>query len=319
MKDSLWSVVLAAGMGRRLSTLTGGMPKQFWSPAGSRSLLDETLSRLAPLSSPARTLVVVDDAHRRYVSARPQYRERAQFLFQPMDRGTATGVLFGLVPVMAADPNATVVLTPADHGIGDPSTFVDGISQAVARVRSSGGIVLLGVEPSRASEDLGWITLSSESLPGSIRLVNGFVEKPRAAAARRLLEAGAVWNTMVLVAQVKDLVALLTAHLPEIATIVLRAAKIPAAERGAFFRGLYSALPSADFSRNVLAPARGLLAYTWPASMGWSDLGTPERLGAWLHATFDGRRGEAKAAFERPGRMKLAPYMQLPSVARQLE
>jgi mannose-1-phosphate guanylyltransferase len=283
------------------------------------SLLDETLSRLAPLSSPARTLVVVDDAHRRYVNARPQYREHAQFLFQPMDRGTAAGVLFGLVPVLAADSNATVVLTPADLGIGDPSTFVDGISQAVARVRSSGGIVLLGVEPSRASEDLGWITVSSESFPGGIRTVSGFVEKPPAAAARRLLEAGAVWNTMVLVAQVKDLVALVARHLPEITTMFLRAAAIPAAEHGAYFRGMYSVLPSADFSRNVLAPARGLLAYTWPASMGWSDLGTPERLGAWLQATLDGRRGEAEAAFEAPRRMKLAPYLPTPSMARQLE
>jgi len=285
MKHSVWSVVLAAGMGRRLSPVTGGVPKQFWRPAGSASLLDETLVRLRPVSDAARTIIVVDDTHREHVTARAQYRDRARILFQPTDRGTAAGVLFGLVPVLAADPNAIVVLTPSDHGVGDASAFVRGIAEAIGCVKASGGIVLLGVEPSAASDDLGWITLRPEKRPGGIQPVNGFVEKPHATTARRLLASGAVWNTMVLVARVKDLVTLSETHLPEITAMFLRAVPIPAAEHAAFFRGLYSVLPSSDFSRHVLAPARDLLAYTWPASMGWSDLGTPERLRAWLQAT----------------------------------
>jgi mannose-1-phosphate guanylyltransferase len=288
MEHRLWSVVLAAGMGRRLAPLTGGIPKQFWRPAGSASLLDETLARLTPLSPPARTVIVVDDAHRGHVNARPQYRDRGRVLFQPADRGTAAGVLFGLVPVLAADPDAMVVLTPSDHGIGHATTFATGISEAISCVRSSGGIVLLGVEPSTASDDLGWITLGPERRSGRIRSVSGFVEKPHVTTARRLLAAGAVWNTMVLVAQVKTLFDLSETHLPVITAMFLRAVAIPAGEHPAFFRGLYSLLPSSDFSRNVLAPARGLSAYTWPLSMGWSDLGTPERLSAWLQTTAPG-------------------------------
>ena len=55
METQLWSVVLAAGSGRRLSDLTGGTPKQFWRPTGSTSLVEETLARLAPISPPERT------------------------------------------------------------------------------------------------------------------------------------------------------------------------------------------------------------------------------------------------------------------------
>jgi mannose-1-phosphate guanylyltransferase len=261
------------------------MPKQFWRPPGSSSLLDETLARLAPLCPAPRTVIVVDAAHRKYVRARPQYRDRGRVVFQPADRGTAAGVLFGLSPVLAADPGATVLLTPADHGIGNATTFRRGIADAVACVRSSGGIVLLGAEPSTAKDDLGWITLSPESRPGSIRTVTGFVEKPHATMARRLLGSGAIWNTMVLVAQVKDLVTLIGRHLPEITTKFLRAVAMPESEHRPFLCALYPLLPISDFSRDVLAPARGLLAYTWPASMGWSDLGTPERLSEWLRTT----------------------------------
>jgi mannose-1-phosphate guanylyltransferase len=261
------------------------MPKQFWRPEGSSSLLGETLARLAPLCPPTRTVIVVDDAHREYVSARAQYRDRGRVVFQPADRGTAAGVLFGLLPMLAADPDGTVLLTPADHGVGNAITFRRGIAEAIRCVRSSGGIVLLGAEPSSARDDFGWITLSPERRHGGIRSVNGFVEKPHAIAAQRLLASGAVWSTMVLVAQVKDLIALSGLHLPEITTMFLRAVAIPASDHRPFFRALYPLLPMSDFSRDVLAPARGLLAYTWPLSMGWSDLGTPERLGEWLRAT----------------------------------
>jgi mannose-1-phosphate guanylyltransferase len=283
-QHGVWSVVLAAGKGRRLASLTGGIPKQFWRPAGLPSLLDQTLARLGPLVPPARTVVVVDQGHREHVSASSRLRDNARIAFQPEDRGTAAGVLFGLMPVLAADPEATVVLTPSDHGIGDETVFLQGLSDAARHVRTSGGIVLLGVAPSAASDDLGWIRLRPEIRSKGVQPVAGFIEKPHASLARQLLSSGAVWNTMVLVAQVKDLVALSEVHLPEITAMFLRAAAIPLGEQPTFFRGLYSALPSSDFSRNVLARAGDLFAYVWPASMGWSDLGTPERLAAWSKA-----------------------------------
>ena len=285
MERRLWSVVLAAGMGHRLSSLTGGMPKQFWRPAGSSSLLDETLTRLAPLCPAARTVIVVDNGHRGYVSAGPQYRNRGRVMFQPSDRGTAAGVLFGLLPVLAADPDAVVLLSPSDHGVGNPATFRRGISEAVTSVQSSGGIVLLAVKPSSARADYGWITLGPGRRPDGMRSVDGFVEKPHAAAARRLLTSGAVWNTMVMVARIEDLVALSRVHVPEMATKFLRAVAMPGDAHRLFLEALYPLLPVSDFSRDVLAPARGLLAYTWPSSMGWSDLGTPERLSEWLRTT----------------------------------
>src|SRR5690606_23822021 len=53
-----WTVVLAAGAGRRLASVTGGVPKQFWRAAGGRSLLRQTLDRFAPLAPTSRTVVV---------------------------------------------------------------------------------------------------------------------------------------------------------------------------------------------------------------------------------------------------------------------
>ncbi len=90
---------------------------------------------------------------------------------------------------------------------------------------------------------------------------------------------------MRLVARGTDLIGLSQAQLPEITTMFLKAVALPEAARRPLFGALYPLLRVADFPRDVLAEARGLLAYTWPSSMGWSDLGTPERLREWLCAT----------------------------------
>jgi hypothetical protein len=69
---------------------------------------------------------------------------------------------------------------------------------------------------------------------------------------------------------------------------------LPSGERDAFLSLQYPVLPALDFSRHLMTQARGLETYAWPESIGWSDLGTPERLRRWLGA--DGRPRRAAHA-----------------------
>jgi len=282
MKSSLWSVVLAAGSGRRLSRLTGGIPKQFWCPAGTTSLVEETVARLAPICSAQRTVIVVNKDQRKYLSPRPSTPPSGRVVFQPEDRGTAAGVLFGLTEVLSSEPNAVVLVTPSDHGVKSPEAFRRGILDAVAHVALGDGVVLFGVEPSAAQTDYGWITLGPSTESGAVQSVASFVEKPPKDTAQRLFSSGAIWNTMVIVARARTLFDLCRQQLSGLAGVFISSLSLPQDAREAFLAMRYPHLEAADFSRDVLTPAVDLLAYTWPASIGWSDLGTPERLHQWL-------------------------------------
>jgi mannose-1-phosphate guanylyltransferase len=301
MSGNLWSVVLAAGAGRRLSGITRGMPKQFWRPADGPSLLDSTLDRLAPICPRERTIIVVGEEHREFVRRSPTYRKRGRILFQPHNRGTATGLLFGLVPVVAADPDGVVVVTPSDHGVRNPHMFRRGIIDSIAHAQHPGGVVLFGVEPNAARDDYGWISLSAASKTGGIGTVSSFVEKPDFDAATQLLASGAVWNTMVLVARARALINLCRSQRPLLTAVFEQASRLSRAARRSFLFEAYPAIEAVDLSRDVLAHARGLQAYQWPASMGWSDLGTPERLSRWV-SSLSGttRSGDATASRRRP-------------------
>lgn len=277
--------MLAGGSGLRLASVTGGIPKQFWHSGGTRSLLELTLERVAPLAPPDRTLIVVDATHRSYVHALPSVSGCGRVLFQPADRGTAAGVLLPLMAVLDSTPDALVLLTPSDHGVAQSSYFRAGIREVVSQVHArTADIVLFGVQPTTANGDYGWIAPGRAPLHQPLRRVAEFVEKPLAAEAQRLFAAGAIWNTMVLVARAAALFDLYSKHLPHLARVFASDIRAPAPAREALLAEHYHRLPLDDFSRGLLGPAQGLSVYTWPTAMGWSDLGTPDRFEQWIAA-----------------------------------
>jgi mannose-1-phosphate guanylyltransferase len=288
MAPPLRTILLAAGAGRRLADRTGGVPKQFWAADGRRSFVEQTAARVSALTPPDRIVTVVDRTHRPYVEALAEASTLGRVVYQPCDRGTAAGVMFGLAAVMDVDPDATVLLTPSDHGIADTALFHAGVREAATWIDAGhGGIVLFGVPPTSATGDYGWITTAGPTGAADShapRLVEAFVEKPSKPEAAELFACGAIWNTMVLLARARALVDLYRQHLPGVAEVFSTALSLPPHEREAWLHERYARLPAADFSRHVLGQTRGLAVYVWPAAIAWSDLGTPERLDAWRTA-----------------------------------
>ena len=284
MIQSTCGLILAGGCGRRLAAHTGGVPKQFYSIFAGSSLLDDTVSRLNPLAAPERTVVVVDRSHRPHIDALQGAARGATFVYQPCNRGTAVGVLLGVTAIAARHSDAIVVMTPADHGVRNTPVFVQGIRTAVAAVLlDDARVVLFGVAPDGVGGDYGWIVPNDPGTDEPLRRVSAFAEKPPPDAAVRLYARGGVWNTMVLVARAATLVALFRQHQPELTELFSVSAAMPPPMRGRFLANRYPLIPSIDFSRHVLTPAaRALTLFTWPSGMGWSDLGTPERLMRWM-------------------------------------
>jgi mannose-1-phosphate guanylyltransferase len=265
-----------------LSAATGGVPKQFWRPRGETTLLDDALARIAPLVPAERRVIVANEAHRPFVE-RGGYQRAGHVVFQPQDRGTVAGVLYGLLPVAIADPLATVLVMPSDHGVREPGLFCDVLRQGLGHVTRAGGVVLFAAAPSEVDADYGWVAVRRGGPTHGIREVESFVEKPGRDIARTLHACGALVSTMVVGARVSTLFDLCRAHAPEVAAPFVAALTLPPAVRSRLLDERYAALPSKDFSRDVLTFGRHLRVCELPASVGWSDLGTPRRLRDWLH------------------------------------
>ena len=272
-----WALVLAGGAGSRLESLTRddagtAVPKQFCSLRGGPSLLTEALQRARTIAPVEKVCTVVAAQHRQWWAAGAlDGLADANVLVQPHNRGTAHGILLPLLRIAARDPDATVVLLPADHYFGDE----DGIAMSLRRVTAIAkynpkSIHLLGVEPQEADPALGYI-LPSPQARGLLLRVARFEEKPRVGRARRLLELGALWNVFIVAASVHSLLALYGPAFDQ--TIeAMRNGDDPALEE------LYLTLPTIDFSRHLLEGNEGRLRVLRVPPCGWSDLGTPDRI-----------------------------------------
>jgi len=312
-----WGVVLAGGSGRRLEALTAVLsgecvPKQFCRFGRPRSLLEETLHRIRSSVSTERTCVIVRAEHRELAEAQLAAAPGAGLVVQPSDRGTAAGILLPVLHVHHRDPEAIVIIVPSDHAILDVGLFHAGLREACRAVeRHPELIVVGGVEADAPRTDFGWILSGTGRRRGDllpIRPVRRFVEKPPARVARELMRHGALWSTFVLVARTRAIIDLLRRTRPELFRAMEYGFTLASQAREAWVAANYDHLPKADFSSDILEECPDLAVLAWPKTLGWMDLGTPERLLAWLDRMGDGGPRVAVAGLEG-GDMRLKSAM----------
>jgi mannose-1-phosphate guanylyltransferase len=273
-------------------------PKQYCSFGGGRTLIQETLARLVPLAPPGRITVVVQESH--LVIAKEQLAPfaGATVLAQPRDCGTGVGLLRALVHVLGRDPRALMLVCPSDHGIRDPSVFREGIIQSCA-ASELGSAVLLGVEADEPRTDYGWIVPGAEVAQG-VRRVTAFVEKPVRAEAETLAARGGLFSTMILVARARALLGLFERTRPGLVALLEAVAALPAPAQELHLRRAYALSEPCDLSRDILGPAGDLAVLRLPAELGWTDLGTPERLAEWLACDLSDLAQDGRPSLGRP-------------------
>jgi len=272
-----WALVLAAGEGSRLRSLTRNqhgvtVPKQFCSLQGGPCLLQEALQRAASVASLHRICSVVAEQHRHWWTPLLSYLPEQNVISQPQNRGTAFGILLPLLHIVERDPYATVVLLPADHYLSDEKIMAGALHRAAAMAHSDrGSIYLLGVEPDEPDTELGYIVPASGGRDGAAGVLR-FIEKPSAKRARLLLDAGALWNVFIMAASVRTLLSLFDSRF---ATTVAAMRGF----KGAHLDSIYQSLRTVDFSKDVLQGRESMLKVLTVPHCGWTDLGTPERVG----------------------------------------
>ena len=267
-------VILSGGEGKRLWPLsTPGRPKQFLALTGPESLLQQTALRLAAdgLAPP----IVVGSADHRFRIAE-QLREAGvaaqRIVLEPAGRNTAPAIAVGALLARQADPDALILVCPADHAVPDDAAFQRTVAAAEPAARA-GRFVLFGVTPTYPATGYGYIA-PGEALEAGVRQVARFVEKPPEAAARALIERGALWNSGVFLLPVGPLLAELAGLAPQVLAAA-EAAVATAAVDADFLRldpKAFAAAPSISIDHALMEKTAN--AAVALADFAWSDIGS---------------------------------------------
>jgi mannose-1-phosphate guanylyltransferase len=282
-----WSVVMAGGEGNRLQALVervcgDSRPKQFAPLMGSRSLLQQTLSRVRLRIPESQTIVCGLDRYASHLAADVRGSD-VRVLLQPSNRGTTAGLLWPVYWIHQTDPGALVIAMPSDHFVYEDRRFMDHLLGVSAFLEEHPQwLVLVGARPAEPDSGYGWIE-RAESLDSqgseTVWRVRQFVEKPSAETARVCFARGHLWNTFVVMGRTDTFINAARLCAPDVHAALSDAARHAGTEREhASLEAAYSNLPVMSFSDAVLAAPFPRLATSCLPPLLWSDLGTPERL-----------------------------------------
>ena len=279
-------MVLSGGEGAHLRPLVRRVlgqerPVQYVPLLGPRSLLQQTLDRVALGVSPDRTIVVTVRSHTAYIAeefrgcAAPPY-----VLVQPEDRGTAAGALYPAHWIGWRDPEATVAIFPSDHFVlGEATLMAQVLDAARALDRHAGRVVLLGAPAGAPAGGDGWIEPGEPLDDGGLSTVRALWTRLPDSPAPSAGSADGLWNTAIVVARVRTLVRLGEIALPDLSRRLAGIGRFAGGddEPAAVYQA-YALMMRARLVRDLLARHPEHLA-VWPLQrVTWSDLGSAPRV-----------------------------------------
>lgn len=274
---ALYAVILAGGSGTRFWPLSrNARPKQLLALFDEETLIEKAVARLDGLIPRERILVITNAAQLAQTRATlPQLAEE-NVIAEPSRRDTAPAITLAAALVASRDPEAVMVVLPADQLIVDQANFRSVLRRAAFAAVNEAAIVTLGIPPDWPCPSYGYIErgerLEHLTSPGEADIydVKCFREKPSSeVAAAYLAQGGFSWNAGIFLWTIPTLRRELASHAPALAcyldTVMAAADPMQVATEG--WEGLEKI--SIDFA--LLEKAERIL--NLDAAVGWDDVG----------------------------------------------
>lgn len=268
-------IIMAGGVGTRFWPFSRtSYPKQFHDVLGTgRTLLQQTADRFNGICPPENIFIVTSSLYKDLCQQQLPFLTDDQVLCEPVARNTAPCVAYACYKIAQHDPEANIVVAPADHIILKEEEFQRTIQRALDATKSQDILVTLGIQPSRPDTGYGYIQYLPDS-GQTIKKVKTFTEKPHLELAKQFVESGEfVWNAGIFVWNVQAIIKSFTTYLPEVAEIFEEGAEAYYTDNeAAFIDKAYSLTKSISIDNGIMEKAANV--YVVLSDFGWSDLGT---------------------------------------------
>lgn len=275
----LHAVIMAGGGGTRFWPRSRRIrPKQFLNVAGDRTLIQMAFDRVEAMVPADRAWVITADAHRQESARQLPSLPVEQIIGEPCGRDTAACIGLGAALVALKDPNAVMMVMPADHVIEPEQEFrrAAQVAEQMA-VEHPGALVTFGIPPSYPATGYGYIQRGQNVVNRQgigVFKVASFREKPSSEVAERFIASGEYyWNSGIFVWKTATILDKLREYRPQLHKAVMLIAEAwPTSKRQEVLTREYQGLEKISIDFAVMERAPEVLVVEAPYR--WDDVGS---------------------------------------------
>lgn len=285
---------MAGGVGSRFWPLSKEeTPKQFIDVLGTgRSLIQQTFDRFKPICDENNFYVVTSVDYKKIVQEQLPEINPNNILCEPSRKNTAPCIAYAMTRIEKENPNAKVIVSPADHLVQKDEEFRHVITEGINFVTKSDTLLTLGIKPSHPETGYGYIQVETKpSKKDEIVKVKTFTEKPNYELAKVFVESGEFfWNSGIFIWSLKSINNAFRELLPEVSNLFTNnISKFGTEEESKIIEKIYFDCKSISIDYGIMEKANNV--HVLIAEFGWSDLGTWGSL--YSHSTQD-QNGNSK-------------------------
>jgi mannose-1-phosphate guanylyltransferase len=268
--------IMAGGIGSRFWPVSRvGHPKQFLDILGTgRTLIQQTYDRFARLV-PAENIYIV--TANEYVDITKEQLPQLpveNIIGEPFRKNTAPCIAYISFKLQRMNPEATLLVAPADHLILQEDKFLDVCNDALKFVNHFNALLTIGITPTYPNTGYGYIQHEDAPATPGVHKVKTFTEKPNLELAKTFMASGDfLWNSGIFIWKTKNGLDAFQKHMPEMYELfTAEEEKLNTDEEKAVIETIYPQCPNTSIDFGVMEKAANV--FVIPSSFGWSDLGT---------------------------------------------
>ena len=272
------AVIMAGGSGTRFWPLSRqSRPKQFLPIVGQKTMIEETVERLAPFLPPEAVFTISNRSQAAVIKKLIPGLPRENILIEPEARNTAASLILATAQAYLRNPKSVVLALPADHLITKPDVYLRKLRAAAAAAVQEEVIVTFGIPPTYPATGFGYIQFSSRGRRrfGHVNFypVLRFKEKPDLEKAKKFVKQGRHrWNSGMFIWRAEVFARKLEKCAPDFFSYWERMLQRIKADDQRGIAAVFREIPATSIDYALMEKADGVLMAE--GDFGWSDVGS---------------------------------------------